>query len=240
MKTSTYLLAIMMLLAGCNGNKSTEGTNTKEEATSMESGKLVCLSFDDGPNTTTTPLMLETLKKHDVVASFFVIGQHINEESAKVMKQTYEMGCDIQNHSWTHSAMPSLSAEAIAKEIKDTSDKIEDIIGVRPTFFRPPYIAVNETMHQVIDLPFICGVGCEDWLPEVTAAMRAERIIKGVSDGSIILLHDFEGNEASAEALNTIIPELKRQGYTFVTITELFKRKGITPRKNVIYSNVKD
>ena len=70
-------------------------------------------------------------------------------------------------------------------------------------------------------------------VPEVGAAERAKKAIEGARDGAVVLLHDLEGNDATVEALDTIIPELKRQGYEFVTITELFKRAGIN------YSNAK-
>lgn len=236
MKSFTYLLAASMLCAACSGKKAV----VPEVEEPQKEAKLVCLSFDDGPNTTTTVAMLDMLKKHDVVGSFFVIGNNINEASAEVMKRTYEMGCDIQNHSKTHAQMPTLTADEIKAEIAYTSQKITETIGVEPIFFRPPYIAVNDVMHENIDLCFICGHGCDDWLPEVTAEQRAERILKAPKHGDIFLLHDMPGNEASVQALDIIIPELKKQGFEFVTVTELFKRCNVTPQPGVIYSNVFD
>ena len=236
MKSFTYLLAAGMLCAACGGQKAVapEAEEPQKEA------KLVCLSFDDGPNTTTTVAMLDMLKKHDVVGSFFVIGNNINEASAEVMKRTYEMGCDIQNHSKTHTQMPTLTADEIKAEIAYTSGKIKETIGVEPIFFRPPYIAVNDVMHQNIDLCFICGHGCEDWVPEVTAEQRAQTILKAPKHGDIFLLHDMPGNDATVQALDIIIPELKKQGLEFVTVTELFKRCNVTPQPGVMYSNVFD
>lgn len=209
-----------------------------ENAESVTSDKLIALSFDDGPNTTTTVQTLDMLEKHGVVGSFFVIGKNINDTSAVVMKRAFDMGCDIQNHSQTHSAMPNLTAQQIKDEIAYTSDLIENYVGVRPAFFRPPYIAVNEVMYQNIDLPFICGAGCNDWESEVTASQRAEMVIKNAEDGQIVLLHDFEGNDSTVAALDVIIPALKEQGYRFVTVPELFKAKNITPVRNKLYTNV--
>ena len=200
--------------------------------------KLIALSFDDGPNTTTTVKMLDVLEKHDVVGSFFVIGNNINEESAKIMQRAYKMGCDIQNHSRSHSNMAMLSAEQLKEEIKYTSDMIEKYIGKRPEFFRPPYISVSPRMYENIDLTFICGQGCNDWEATTSAQQRAELVIKNAADGQIVLLHDFAGNEATVEALETIIPELKKQGYRFVTVPELFKLKKITPDHSKMYTNV--
>ena len=139
--------------------------------------KLVALSFDDGPNTETTVKMLDMLKKHKVKASFFVIGNNINEESAKVMQRAHKEGHDIENHSRTHSAMPTLSADSMRAEIEYTSALVEKYVGERPQFFRPPYIALNKTMFDSIELPFICGDGCNDWEANVTADERLEKML---------------------------------------------------------------
>ena len=92
-------------------------------------------------------------------------------------------------------------------------------------------------MYDDIPLTFICGNGAEDWLDEISAEERSKRIIAQAQNGMIILLHDMEGNFRTVQALDTIIPELKRQGYTFVTVSDLFAKCNVTPRKRVIYSN---
>lgn len=79
--------------------------------------KYVALSFDDGPNVVTTPKVLDVLEENDVPASFFVIGQNINDDSAEMMRRAVSLGCDIENHSWTHSQMPQLSAEQRAATV---------------------------------------------------------------------------------------------------------------------------
>lgn len=188
---------------------------------------MIALTFDDGPNTTTTVQILDILEEYDVRASFFVIGDNINEKSGEVMKRAYDMGCEINNHSKTHQNMPSFTADEIKAEIEYTSNKVEEITGEPTKFFRPPYIAVNNTMYDAIDLPFICGYGCNDWETSVTAEMRATKTLEQAEDGAIILLHDFYGNSATVEALKTIIPELLEQGYQFVTVGELFEAKGV-------------
>lgn len=202
---------------------------------------MVAITFDDGPNTTTTVQILDILEKYGVRASFFVIGDNIDEQSGEVMKRAYNMGCEIDNHSKTHQSMPSLTAEEITAEIEYTSSKVEEIIGEPTKFFRPPYIAVNDTMYAQIDMPFICGYGCNDWETSVTAEMRATKTLEQAEDGAIILLHDFYGNSATVEALKTIIPELIERGYQFVTVNELFEAKGkeINCNDTNLYSVVK-
>ena len=211
-----------------------EQNTDREDTPSM----LVALSFDDGPNNTITPKMLDILEEHGVPASFFVIGQHINDSSAEQMKRAVSLGCEIQNHSYSHSFMTQLPIESFKDEIMRTDDLIEKHVGARPAFFRPPYINHNAAMHEAIDHTFISGVGCQDWEPDRTAQMRYDDLMAKVQDGDIILLHDFEGNVNTVEALKMIIPELKKRGFTMVTVSDLFKRKGVTPKEGYIYTNV--
>ncbi len=205
---------------------------------SYEWNKVIALTFDDGPNTTTTREVLEMLKKHGVVATFFLIGDNINDESAKVVKYAHDLGCEINNHSKTHSYMSGMTAEEVKAEFGYVDERVYEITGEHTRFFRPPYIDVGDVMWENIDVPFISGIGCNDWDDNVTADRRVKVILKKAEDGSIILLHDAEGNSMTVEALDTLIPELKAQGYKFVTLTELFEEKGIEPVSQKIYSNV--
>ena len=118
---------------------------------------VIALTFDDGPNTSATPRVLDRLEKYDVPATFFLIGNNINETSGEQVKRAYSMGCEIECHSLTHSYMDKMSAEDIRAEISETSDRIYDLVGRRPEFFRPPYIAVNRVMYDNIDMTFISG-----------------------------------------------------------------------------------
>lgn len=213
----------------------------------MSTEKIIALTFDDGPNTVTTPQVLDIIEKHSVPASFFVCGDNITPESVPIMERAVNLGCEIHNHSRTHSDMTGMSPDMIRAEIDFTSDKVEKAVGIRPRFFRPPYIAVNEKMHEVIDLTFICGLGAEDWLEEVSAEERYNRIISQAADGLVILLHDsvieFPGgkkcNDKTVAAVDMIIPELQRQGYKFVTVSKLFEMKNVVPKRGEMYTIVK-
>ncbi len=188
---------------------------------------MIAITFDDGPNLDTTPLVLDLLEEYHVKASFFLIGDNINMSTKTVIERSYALGCDIQNHSMTHSDMTKFSPDEMQKEITTLSKMITDIVGKEPSFFRPPYIAVNDTMFKTIDLTFICGLGCDDWNPSVTTEERIQSVLSQAQDGAIILLHDSSGNTQTVEALKTIIPTLLNDGYQLVTITELFEAKGI-------------
>lgn len=201
---------------------------------------LIALTFDDGPNLTITPKVLDKLEKYNVVASFFLIGNNLNDSVKPVMERQLKDGCEINNHSWSHQNMTSLDAAKIKKEIKDTSEKIFNMVGVTPMFFRPPFISVNPAMYTAIDLPFINGINGSDWEANKTAQMRADSILAQAKDGNIILMHDFTGNNNTVDALDIIIPELQRRGYVFVTVSQMFEYKGVEPNKeNVIWSLVK-
>ncbi|MBO7552316.1 MAG: polysaccharide deacetylase family protein [Fibrobacter sp.] len=202
--------------------------------------KYLALSFDDGPNLTTESKMLDVLAKHDVPATFFVIGNNINEDSAQNMKRALELGCEIGNHALTHSMMSQMDEEQVKAEIEATSVMIEQITGQRPKFFRPPYINVKPEMYDWIDLTFICGKGCEDWVATVGKEARREGIIANAEPGAIYLLHDFDGNEATVEALDEAIPVLKEQGYVFVTVAQLFANLHCAPDGHTMYTVVPD
>jgi peptidoglycan/xylan/chitin deacetylase (PgdA/CDA1 family) len=95
-------------------------------------------------------------------------------------------------------------------------------------------------MHETISHTFICGVGCFDWEPQRSAQERYDILMTSLKDGDIVLLHDMTGNDNTVEALRMLIPEMKKLGYTFVTVSDLYKKKGIKPtaHNGILYSNV--
>jgi len=204
--------------------------------------KIIALTFDDGPSETTSMKVLDKLKKYGVPGSFFLIGNNIVPEREYIIKEELAYGCDIENHSLTHSDMTGLDAETIRYEIEETTRRIVAVTGKEPEFFRPPYILYNDTMFDVIPYIFICGLACDDWVPEVTAEERARKVLDGARDNMLVLLHDSEGNDNTVEALDIIIPELKNRGFEFVTVSELFARAGIdkSNAKRIVYTCTDD
>ncbi len=221
-----------------NGTTGSTSGNTSGTTGGYNGGKLVALTFDDGPSATTSQV-LDVLDKYDVVATFFLIGQQINSSTIPIMKRQVSMGCELANHSYTHIDMSNSSAYEIQSQISRTSSAIKNAVGVDVKFFRPPYLGISNTMYQNIDLAFIQGVGCNDWVSSVSASQRASTVLSSVKDGSIVLLHDFQGNTNTVQALPTIIEGLKNQGYQFVTLSQLFQAKGVNPNQEYkIWSNV--
>lgn len=202
----------------------------------MSDRKLIALTFDDGPNTDTTPHFLDRLERYGVRATFFVEGQFITEKTIPVMKRALSLGCLIENHAYTHTNMSDMGEEQIRKELLDTDGLVFLATGRVPKFFRPPYIGLSDTLFASVDKTFICGFNAEDWDPSIETEERAKRILAQAKHGGIILLHDMSGNMKTAEALDTLIPALLEQGYSFVTVEELFREMGTVAEKGQIYT----
>ena len=194
--------------------------------------KYCSLTFDDGPNLTTTLDMFSVLKKHCVKASFFVCGKNMDEKTRPVVKEIFDYGCTIENHSFSHSHMTELSAEQIKNEFDETSARIKEITGRMSEFFRAPFIDADEKVFGSIPVPFIEGENCEDWLAEIDSGTRFNRILSTISDGSILLLHDFEGNQATVDCIDRLIPELKKRGFEFLTVPEIFIQFKVNPDRH--------
>jgi peptidoglycan-N-acetylglucosamine deacetylase len=196
-------------------------------------GKLCALTFDDGPDPVMTGRILDRLEKYGVNATFFVVGNRLNDGVKPTIDRMMSLGCELENHSWDYGTLDTLEPAAIREKTGRTSELILKYSGRLPRFFRPPNLATSPAMHDSIDLAFVDGVVCNDWAACGTGAQeRAAKALEGVEDGAIILLHDVQPEpHPTPEALDIIIPALKRRGYEFVTVSELFRRKGISPAK---------
>lgn len=200
--------------------------------------KLCALTFDDGPSVDPelTPLVLDKLKAYGIRATFFLVGQNINDSTKGVIDRMVSDGHEIGNHSWTYDDMAKMSADEVKKSVSDTARAIQKYAGTTPVFFRPPNLSTSSTMYKVIDLPFASGVTAGDW-PNGggdTIEKIMKNLEKRIKDGIIILLHDVQPKpHPTPEALDTLIPKLLKEGYEFLTLTELFKRKEVLPDKEV-------
>ena len=220
------------------GATQTESTNPGGNTSVTPSGKMVALTFDDGPSGTTSEV-LDVLQRYNAVATFFLIGQNVNGNMKATMQRQLNMGCELACHSYTHSDMGNMGAWQVQNEINQCINAIKGQVNTDIKFFRAPYLSTSNTMFQNINLAFIQGVSCNDWESYVSAEQRKNTILNSVSDGSIILLHDFQGNSNTVQALLGIIEGLRNQGYTFVTVSDLFKYKGINPNVGYkVWSNV--
>ncbi|MDD1505685.1 MULTISPECIES: polysaccharide deacetylase family protein [unclassified Lysinibacillus] len=182
--------------------------------------KRVALTFDDGPDAKVTPQVLAILKKYDAKATFFMVGQNVSKNSA-VVKQIYEAGHEIGNHTWDHAKLTALSTANVKQEVDRTNNAIYAAIGQYPTVFRPPYGATNDKVRSVMTMPSILwSIDTLDWKHR-----NAEKILTYVKasakDGSIILMHDI--HQTTANGLENVILYLQKQGYEFVTVSEILQ-----------------
>ena len=193
--------------------------------------KYVALSFDDGPSLKYTPMMLDVLEENGVRASFFLIGRNINEETAPIIRRMVQLGCDVENHTYSHPNLTQISDDQILEEVAKTDSLIEVYAGAKPKYLRPPFTAHNAHVAGLVyGKIFIAGLSCQDWRSDMPVEDRVTKTLDRVEDGRILLFHDT--NERTDEAMKTIIPQLKARGYEIVSIPDLFRLSGQTPAYN--------
>ncbi len=192
---------------------------------------VVALTYDDGPYTSATNRILDTLEKYDARATFFVVGSRVNEY-ADCIRREAAMGCEIANHTYNHTILTSASDYVIRNEIERTNNAVKNITGITPTLVRAPGGSVNSRVLSVVDYPLVnWSVDTLDWKNSSGVVSIVKR---NVRDGSIVLMHDLYNSTASAT--ETIVPWLVSQGYQLVTVTELMEIKGIDMKAGNLYT----
>ncbi|WFA05928.1 polysaccharide deacetylase family protein [Bacillus sp. HSf4] len=184
--------------------------------------KVIALTFDDGPNPSSTNKVLDALKKYEGHATFFVLGSRAQVYPETITRMMRE-GNEVGNHSWDHPLLTRLTNDKAYKEIDDTQQVIENISGHTPTRLRPPYGGVNDSVRGLTGLSItLWDVDPEDWKVKNKQKI-VNRVMSQAGDGKIILMHDIY--QTSADAAEEIIRRLKRQGYQLVTVSQLEKVK---------------
>lgn len=187
--------------------------------------KVVALTFDDGPDPTYTPLILNVLHKNRVPATFFVLGSQV-DKYPKVMHWLKKAGHEIGNHGYHHYDLNKLTEQEIYEEIKRTEKSILQTTGVLCQYYRPPggvmtsdvLNAVQSSGYDIIHW----SVDPRDWSLERTASVIADSVKNNIASGDIVLFHDGGLNQRQTlAALQDLITSLNRKGYKFVTISQL-------------------
>lgn len=196
----------------------------------------IVLTFDDGPDPRYTPAILSILKKENVPAAFFMVGRNM-ENNIPLVKEVYEAGYEIGNHTYSHPNLAEVSQNRAWLEINSTRKLLEIITGHSTILFRPPYNADAEPQSLVEIVPvaqsreenyYTVGesIDPQDWDARVNADTIFNRIVAQQKLGSIILLHDAGGDRtATIQALPRIIHYFKARGYHFATVGELLNKK---------------
>jgi len=189
------------------------------------------MTFDDGPHAENTPRLLDMLKKRDIKATFFVVGQCVVEYPA-IMKRIVAEGHEIANHSWSHPLLTKMGEDAVTTQIQKTHDAIVETTGVTPKLFRPPYggFSLNQRNwankkwgYQII----LWDVDPLDWKYRNAARVHSE-IMKQTVPGSIVLSHDI--HKTTVDAMPETLDALAAKGFKFVTVSELLAMdRPVTP-----------
>ncbi|TMQ92663.1 polysaccharide deacetylase family protein [Actinomadura soli] len=183
--------------------------------------KSIALTIDDGPNPTWTPRMLDLLAEEEVLATFFIIGEQV-KEYPKLTRRIADAGHQICNHTETHPiSIAGLPAKRVRKEIVDAHDRIADVTGVVPQYFRSPGGAWSKTVLELTAehnmLPIDWAIDPRDWARPGVGRIRRS-LLEG-KEGDIVLCHDGGGDRSQTiKALGGAIPKLKKRGLTFVAL----------------------
>ena len=187
---------------------------------------MIALTFDDGPKTSVTSRILDSLEANGGKATFFMLGSNVNA-NAGVIKRMVAQGCEVANHTHDHKYISKLSADGIISQVGSTNQKIASICGVSPVLMRPPggYIDSNSlSVLGTMGMPAIMwSIDTRDWQHR-NAQRTIDTVLSQVKDGDIILMHDIYSTTADAAVV--LIPELTARGYQLVTVSELAAYRG--------------
>lgn len=229
-----YGLVIVIALAGCSSEQrrpTSTAAPSKKAAVAPASSpaaavdchmrKCIALTFDDGPVPGTAQL-LDILKQNGAKATFFVLGSQI-ANNVDMLKREAAEGHEIGNHTFTHAKLAGAPLAKVEDEISRTQAAIMQVIGKLPVVFRPTYGATDQQLDMVAKrenlAQILWSVDPLDWKDHDTALVK-NRILSGAKPGHIILMHDTR--PTTVAAVPDILKTLSQQGYTFVTISELF------------------
>jgi cellulose synthase/poly-beta-1,6-N-acetylglucosamine synthase-like glycosyltransferase/peptidoglycan/xylan/chitin deacetylase (PgdA/CDA1 family) len=193
----------------------------------------VALTFDDGPDPTWTPRILDVLQREHAPATFFVIGLSADQQPGLLRRMVAE-GHEIGNHTFTHPDISAITRQQLRLEMNATERLLESVLGRRSLLFRPPYAedVEPETPDEVSPLLFTSGQGYytigmaidpNDWQgPGVDAIVKSALDQVRNNEGRIVLLHDGGGDRSETiEALPRLIQALRKEGYQLVTVSDL-------------------
>ncbi|MGW6055406.1 polysaccharide deacetylase family protein [Streptomyces sp. NPDC055189] len=211
-------------------NKATGDTHHAGPVDCSEA-KCVALTFDGGPSAP-TPKLLDILKKEKVHATFFLQGKGHTRKYPQTIRRMAAEGHEIGNHTWSHKDLTKLDAWQIRAEINPVQQDIKAATGKAPTLMRPPHGTTNDdvstTLKELGLSQILWSVTAKDFATTDTALIK-KRVLDQTHRDGIILLH--ERYAGTIPAVPGIIKDLRRQGYTFVTVPQLMSPAAPRPGK---------
>ena len=192
------------------------------------SEKKLYLTFDAGFENGNTPAILDALKKHDVKATFFVVGSYIND-NPDLIKRIHEEGHLIGNHTYHHPDMSQIATkESFHKELKDVETEYKNVVGEEMTkFYRPPQGKYNESNLQMAkDLgyhTFFWSLAYVDWYENDQPSKEEafQKLLGRIHPGAIVLLHST--SKTNADILDELLTKWEEMGYKFASLETLIE-----------------
>lgn len=203
------------------------------QARASTGGKLIALTFDDGPSSKYTEQLLDGLKERGVSVTFFMLGE-MADANPDIVQRAYEEGHEIACHTWDHPDLTGCSDSQIRSQMSNTFDVLDKACGEGADYLvRPPYGSTNQRVRSAIDNPLIYwSVDTQDWSLLNTEKVR-QKIVSESYDGAIVLCHDI--HKTTIPAALQAIDELLELGYEFVTVSELYRRRGQELEDHVLH-----
>ena len=193
--------------------------------------KQIALTYDGGPNDPHTLRLLEILARHEVKATFFLIGHYVSQRP-DIAREVAKAGHVIGNHTFTHPLLIFKSAAEIRRELSSCRAAIRDAIGEHSNLFRPPFggrrPATLSIARELGLEPIMWNVTGYDWNAPPAAVIQ-QKVTKQIRGGDVILLHDGGHKQMGADRSQTVqatdhlIKKYKQEGYSFVTIPEMIQ-----------------
>lgn len=187
--------------------------------------KKIAITFDAAWTNQDTDELIRILDKHNAKATFFIVGDWAKNFPESV-KAFYDAGHTVANHSDTHKAFSKCSKEEIKEEILNCNEKLEGIIGEKVTLLRAPS---GDYTNQSLDVAKALEMYTIQWdvdsldYTKISVEEIVNRVVSRVQNGSVVLFHN--GVENTAPALDIILTELEKQGYSFVSVNDLIYKE---------------
>ncbi len=227
-KVSLMILALTVIVTYTYFNNPTVFTFSEQKSLPIyrvnTEEKKVAITFDVNWGTDRTEEILKILEKHDAKATFFLIGKWIdyNNQNVELVKKMHEQGHELGNHSNIHPDFTSITRDRIIKELEITDSKIYEITNTRNKLFRFPKGEYDQNSIKIVKelgyTPIQWDVDSIDW-KEQGLDVEYNRVANKIKPGSIILFHN--NTAYTPENLDRILTEFTKQGYKFVTVSEL-------------------
>jgi peptidoglycan/xylan/chitin deacetylase (PgdA/CDA1 family) len=198
------------------------GYHMKVFCNGLTEEKMVSITFDDGPDSSLTPVLLDQLKDLEIPAAFFCIGRKIKGNES-LLKRMHTEGHIIGTHSYSHSNwFDFLTPFQMRQELKKSAHAVLEATGRNPLLFRPPYGVINPMLKKALQGSGLLVIGFSNRAWDTSAQKKkiiVERVMKNLKPGDIILLHDTVPE--SIEVIKTMAARLKQAGFHIVPLDQL-------------------